>query len=218
MTDSAGARPANRFDTATVSWILMAVLGLGGFIALTAVMLTHPALPFDDALLAWARQWQSYSTLWKVISESANLPLIAIGVGMVIVLFARHHRREALLVAVMLIAVTAGSEAVKQLVARPRPSGTDPTIPGVVYSYPSGHVLEALTIFGIITIHAFRARLAPVLRWLLVVFVVIDVPLVALARVALNAHYPSDVLGAALAGIGDLGVYGVLTRHRGDRA
>jgi len=204
------------FDRHQVAWVLIAVLGLVVFAAMTIMLMNHAVLAFDQPLLDAARAWQGYASLWRIISESANIPLIVIGVGLVVYLFFTKHRREAIIVAVVLIAVTAGSEAVKQLVARPRPSGTDPNIPGVVYSFPSGHVLEALTIFGIIAIRIFRSSRTPrVLAAIVVVAVIVDVALVAFARVALSAHYPSDVLASAFGGAGVLAVYALLTHQHG---
>jgi undecaprenyl-diphosphatase len=193
----------------------MAILGLGGFAAITAMMLQHVTFPLDQSLLATVRPWVGDGTIWRVISESANIPLIVIGVGMVLVLFATHRRREAVLVALVLIAVTAGSEGVKQLVARPRPEGTDPNIPGVVYSYPSGHVLEALTIFGIIASHIVRSRTSRLVAVIVVAAVLADAALVGLSRVVLNAHYPSDAIASYIGGLGVLGIYGFLTRDGG---
>ena len=201
-------------DPAIVGWLLLAIAGLGGFAAITVLLLNGWTPGFDQPLLDGAKQWQGLAVLWRVISESANIPLIVIGVGMVLVLFFTNHRREAVLVAAILIAITAGSEAVKQLVHRNRPEGTDPNIPGVVYSYPSGHVLEALSIFGILAIRAFRSRLATIGRVLIVVAVLIDADLVGIARVALAAHWPSDVIASYIGALGVLGVYGVLTHHR----
>jgi undecaprenyl-diphosphatase len=216
---AAGAEPARnadsqRVDATAVAWALLAVLGLAGFVAMTVLTFNHFVWAFDQPLLAQARQWAGDGTIWRVISESANIPLIVLGVGLVVVLFVKGHRREAVVAALVLIAVTAGSEGVKQLVARPRPEGTDPNIPGVVYSYPSGHVLEALTIFGIIVIELARANAPRILIAVLSIFVVVDALLVGLARVALNAHYPSDALASLLAGAGVLGVYVLLTRRR----
>lgn len=199
-------------------WLVMAVVGLAGFAAFTVLLLNHWMPPFDQPLLDTARQWQSLEVLWRIISESANIPLIVIGVGLVLFLFFTKRRREAVIVAVILIAVTAGSEAVKQLVHRDRPSGTDPNIPGVVYSFPSGHVLEALTIFGILAIRAVRSRLSRVIQALIVIAVVVDADLVAVARVALAAHWPSDTIASFLGAIGVLGVYGLLTHQRPDRS
>ncbi|MEA2545551.1 MAG: hypothetical protein QOI09_824 [Chloroflexota bacterium] len=203
-------------DGYQLAWLVMAIVGLGVFAAITVMLMSHAVLPFDQPLLDAARAWQGYAPAWRFISESANIPLIIIGVGLVALLFFTKHRREAILVALVLIAVTAGSEGVKQLVARPRPSGTDPNIPGVVYSFPSGHVLEALTIFGIIAIRIFRSRTPRAIAVLVVIAVIVDVALVAVARVALSAHYPSDVLASAFGGAGVLGIYGLLTHHRDD--
>ena len=206
------ARPTRRtLDSTAIAWLILAIVGLAGFAAITVMMLNHAAWPFDNPILHTARAWVGDGTIWRVLSESANIPLIVIGVGMVLVLFFSHRRREAVLVALLLIAVTAGSEGVKQLVARPRPEGTDPNIPGVVYSYPSGHVLEALTIFGIIASHVVRSRVSRWVAVLVVAAVIVDVFLVGLSRIVLNAHWPSDAIASAIGGAGVLGVYGFLT-------
>jgi membrane-associated phospholipid phosphatase len=210
--------------TSGAGWVAMAAVGLAVFVVFTILLLDRVTIPFDVPLLDAVRPWVGDGTIWRVLSESANIPLIVIGVGMVVVLFLTHRRREAVLVAVALIAITAGSEGVKQLVARPRPEGTDPNIPGVVYSYPSGHVLEALTIFGIIAIHVVRSHAARWLAAIVVLAVVVDTFLVGLSRVVLDAHWPSDVIASSFAAVGVLGIYGLLTHgaawatKRSDRA
>ena len=197
---------------AAASWLVIALLSLVGFMLLTVAVARSVVMPFDQPLLAMAQTWAGWAVVWNVISQSANIPLIVIGLGFVLWLFFTKRRREAALVLIMLIVVTAGSEGVKQLVARPRPSGTGDGIPGVVYSYPSGHVLEVLTILGIIALRFWRSSYSLRLRLALGLVVVIEVVLVGVARLALNAHYPSDVLAGLLAGIGVLGLYAWMTR------
>jgi membrane-associated phospholipid phosphatase len=107
--------------------------------------------------------------------------------------------------------VTAGSEGVKQLVGRPQPSGNGDGIPGVVYSYPSGHVPEVLTILGSIALRAWRSSKRLALRVALVALVA----LVAIARIALAEHYPTDVLAGFLGVIGALAIYAWMTRPGG---
>jgi len=211
---SGGAGAADRSSErgANARPLVIALLSLVAFVLLTLAVAGRIAMPFDPPILAFARTLDGLPDVWRGLSESANIPLVVIGLGMVVWLVATHRRREAFLVLIMLAAVTLGSEGIKELVARPRPSGTDPGVPGVVYSYPSGHVLEALTILGIITIRGWRSSRPLAGRVAFTVVVIVWVIFVGLARMALNAHYPSDVLGGALGGIGALSLYAWLTR------
>ncbi len=195
------------------AWLVLAVVCLVGFVLLTAAVFVHMVFPFDRPVVDAATAWSVSPDAWKAISETANFPLIAIAVVSVVWLVIRGRRREALVVALMLIAVTAGSEVVKQLTLRPRPeTGTASGIPGVVYSYPSGHVLEALTILGFVAIRTWRAVVALAVRAVVVVAVAAEVALVGVARIALGAHYPTDVLAGLLGGLAALGFYTWLTQ------
>ena len=207
-----GVGDRSRATRLYIGWLLIALVSLAGFVALTVAVASRVAFPFDQSLLALARNWAGWKVLWQVISESANIPLIVIGLGFVAYLFLTKRRREALLVLLMLAAVTAGSEGVKQLIGRDRPSGTGDGIPGVVYSYPSGHELEVVSILGIVAVRIWRTSRTVLLRLGVVLFVAIEALLVAVARLALNTHYPTDVLAGLLGGIGALSLYAWWTR------
>jgi membrane-associated phospholipid phosphatase len=205
--------PAHPERTAE-TWVCLAlaVLGLGGFALLAWTAAMQVAIPFDQSLLDLARSWSTFSVEWELLSNAANIPMIFVGVGLVLWLFWKGARREAVLVVVTLAVVTAGSEAVKQLVHRPRPPGSDAVVPGIIYSFPSGHVLEAVTILGIVAVLVWRSSRSLIVRAAVAVAISVFVALVAVARVAINAHYPSDVLAGFLAGIGVLAIFILLTR------
>lgn len=197
---------------ANAAWLFMAVAALIGFVLLTVAVASHAVFPFDQSLLTFARSFDGTPLIWQAVSETANIPLIVIGFGLIGWLVWKKHHREALLVFLMLAAVTAGSEGVKQLVGRPRPSGNGDGIPGVVYSYPSGHVLEVLTILGIVAVRTWRSSRPLLLRLVVPILVVFEALLVGFARMALNAHYPTDVLAGLLGGTAALGLYIWFTR------
>jgi undecaprenyl-diphosphatase len=86
-------------------------------------------------------------------------------------------------------------KALKRWTRRPRPCASDLRIRAWVapldeFSFPSGHTLHAVA-FTIVTLSYF-----PLLAWLLIPFAAS----VAVSRVVLGLHYPSDVLAAT--GIG----------------
>jgi len=194
---------------------LVAVVSLAAIALLTIAVGTGVVFPFDAPLLAAARTLDGWPALWEGVSQTANFPLIAVAVVLVLWLVRAKRYREALLVTMILAAVTAGSEGVKQLTARPRPSGTGDGIPGVVYSYPSGHVLEAMTILGLLVVRAWRSSKPRLLRLAFVAIVAVEVGLVAVARLALNEHYPTDLIAGFLGSLGALGIYAWLTRRGG---
>jgi undecaprenyl-diphosphatase len=204
-----------RAGSASLIWPIVAILSLIGFVALTLALASGVVFPFDRPLVDFAHSSAGPAIIWDAVSQSANIPLIVVGVGFVAWLLWHRRFREAILVIAVLVAVTAGSEGVKQLTARQRPSGNGDGIPGVVYSYPSGHILECLTILGMIALRFWRTSRRRRLAAILVVLVVVEVVLVGIARVALQEHYPTDLLGGLLGGIAALGLYAWFTRPGG---
>lgn len=86
-------------------------------------------------------------------------------------------------------------KSLKRWTRRPRPCAADARIQAWIapldeFSFPSGHTLHAVT-FSIVAIAYF-----PWLAWILVPFALC----IALSRVLLGLHYPSDVLAAIAIG------------------
>jgi undecaprenyl-diphosphatase len=85
----------------------------------------------------------------------------------------------------------------KRYTRRPRPFAEDRRIHALArpldqYSFPSGHTLHAVAFTGVALAYY------PSLAWLLLPFTA----LVAVSRVVLGLHYPSDVIAATGIGIG----------------
>lgn len=110
-----------------------------------------------------------------------------------------RHGMGALPAALHMLAVGAASlvlyKWLKKRTLRPRPFQLNQDIfvsvpPLDQYSFPSGHTLHAVA-FTIVLLAYF-----PTLAWLVVPFTV----LVALSRLVLGLHYPSDVMAGTLIG------------------
>jgi membrane-associated phospholipid phosphatase len=197
---------------AAAAWLAIALLSLVGATVVTILAASHATFPFDAPLLSLAQGWPVSKDVWNALSEVGNYPMIPIGLGFVVWLAWKKRKREALLVLVILIIATVASEGIKAIVARPRPTGPVPGIPGVVYSYPSGHALEDPMVLGMVSVRLWRSAQPLLLRLGVALLSVAIVVLVATARVALNVHYPSDILGGLFMGLTCLGFYAWASR------
>jgi undecaprenyl-diphosphatase len=104
----------------------------------------------------------------------------------------RQHR---LMAAIALVVSTVGAGLLniwlKWFFARPRPTLFPPVIMDTSYSFPSGHTMGAVALYGFVAYVLWQQRQRV---WaLLAVFFAL---LIALSRIYLGVHYPSDILAA----------------------
>jgi undecaprenyl-diphosphatase len=141
-------------------------------------------------------RWHTIARLFAVVSLLGN------GIfwyGLISLLPILYGRQGLAVAATMTGAGMAGIliyKILKSALARPRPFKVNTTIklaamPLDEYSFPSGHTLHAVC-FTLIATSYFGE-----LVWVLIPFTM----LVAISRVVLGLHYPSDVLAGASLGI-----------------
>lgn len=212
--DPGGVSHAGSVGSGT-AWLVLAILSAVGFVALAITVKLGVFTALDHSLLATVHQNIARGPFWDVVSQSANIPLITVGLAFVVWLFVTKHHREAFVALALMAAVTAGSEVTKVLVGEARPSGNGDGIPGVAGAFPSGHELEVLSIWGMVTIRFWRSSFVRWARQLMVILVTIEVILVGVARLVLDEHWPADVLAGFLGGFVILGLYAWFTRLGG---
>ncbi|HEX8025929.1 MAG TPA: phosphatase PAP2 family protein [Candidatus Limnocylindrales bacterium] len=194
-------------------WLVLAILGLVGFGAMTVLVANHQTDALDKPLLAAAVQAGSgLDGLWNALSTFGNYPMIPIAIAFVLWLIWTKERREALVVIAILVVVSVATELVKGGVARERPLGSAPAILGLIYSFPSGHSLEDVMILGMVAVRLWRSGQPGWLKVGVALLVVVESILVGFARLALQVHYPSDILAGYFGGLAALGTYAWLTR------
>ena len=131
---------------------------------------------------------------------STTVAIIVMGSAFVVLWMARNH-----LAAVRILTATGGAivwtEIAKRLFGRPRPAIVPYLTDFTGFSFPSGHTLTATATYATLAAIACcylaeRSRRSAV--WLICWIVVTAV---AVSRVYLGVHYPTDVAGGVLFGI-----------------
>lgn len=134
---------------------------------------------------AWVRFWDVVSVVLGPV------PLRLLGAATAVVMLVKRNVRAALLVAACAPLNGLVTTAAKALVNRPRPPTMLVFAPST--SFPSGHALEATAaLLALLTLllpvlSRSMGRVAIAVTALILLIVGVD-------RVALNVHYPSDVL------------------------
>lgn len=98
-------------------------------------------------------------------------------------------------------AVLAGSAinvTLKWIVDRPRPP--EPVAGVALASFPSGHALHAVIMFGLLPPALYVLTRSRAVFWASTVVGAVVVVIVGIERIHLGAHWPSDVLASAMVG------------------
>ena len=164
-------------------------------------MITLESRLVDKAVLSWihARVPNAFIGFFQAVTISASakviFPVLAICVA---ALLAKRWRFEAAVITGSVLANVLLVYCVKSLVGRERPMLWE-TQWYWGSSFPSGHTLTSATFATALCICI--ARRWPVAKWPSFMVATVWVFLVALSRLVLGVHWPTDVLAALCAGV-----------------
>jgi membrane-associated phospholipid phosphatase len=190
------------------AWLALVCLVL--FLLLAWVVASQGAVGFDESLIRLVQDSPVPTGVWQLFTDLGGPILAVIGTALVILLVVLRRIREAVVFALAIIGASLWTTFVKVAIARPRPPGITLTeFSG--YSFPSGHTLNSTVTYGLIALVAWRTGWPRWMRVAIVIGLSVLVVLIGCSRIALGVHYPSDVLGGWLAGIGIVAAAAALT-------
>lgn len=148
----------------------------------------------------------SLTFFFSNVTSLINIPVIITWVVVLVGLFLyKKWWSEAILLAGNLALTGILVALLKNVYQRPRP-----TIQHLVeeggFSFPSGHALASTLVVGVLVIIVSQRVKNRHLRHLLQVLLMVFILTIMISRVYLGVHYPTDVLGSFLLGLGILHV------------
>ncbi len=159
---------------------------------------------FDDAVMRWIAQHQ-YAPVQSIMLEVTPLGTGSVVAMIVLIagmfLWLNQHKHSAAL----LVVATLGGLVLDQLLKigfnRPRPEVFTWGTRAVSSSFPSGHAMSSVIVYGTVAYLAARLQqnlTSRVMTMGLAAFIVI---LICSSRLYLGVHYPSDVLAGVIIGL-----------------
>ncbi|GIF35759.1 phosphatase PAP2 family protein [Actinoplanes xinjiangensis] len=203
----AGWAPVRHFAERSVLG-LAAVTAIGltfGVLLLLVRFHWQPLLDLDRSVADGLNRWASGSdTTVAILQQIASfggrgfmIPLVAL---LVAVLLIRRRPRPALYLLVTGAGALIMDPSLKALIGRLRPVVEVPVASAPGNSFPSGHALGSMVVYGMIVLvflPAMRRRWRPWFAGLAALIVAA----VGFTRIALGVHFLSDVLGGWLLGV-----------------
>jgi membrane-associated phospholipid phosphatase len=205
---AAGAAPAwrlspegSRLPTALIATLAACTLV---FSKLAEEMASGELVSIDGIVVSWLHGHATgFATLLMsgVTRLGGTHVLFAVTLLAALALLLRRRVAHAALMGAALAGGEALNWALKAAFERPRPSFSDPLATAAGFSFPSGHAMVSLCVYGALTF-VIAARAGSRRAQLLALISAIGLVLViGFSRVYLGVHYASDVLAAYSAGL-----------------
>ena len=194
-------------------WFAGAAVCFVLFILLTVAVIAGRTQTLDETLAGHFYDLRSagLTVLAKAVTVLGNWYSITLVCVMLLIIPA-VRRDWGIPTAVVALITNVVRAIVKALVARPRPDIVYRLIQEDSSSFPSGHAITSIAVYGLLACMMFQLsfkghKAAGILCGLLAV-------IIGLTRIYLGVHYPCDVLGGWLAGLCILCIFAAYRQGR----
>ena len=122
--------------------------------------------------------------------------LFIVGACLFILVFMKNKKMAGVIVGAVVIS-TIVNNVIKWIIRRERPL-VRRLVEENTFSFPSGHTMAAVTLYGILIFFTMRSKLNQKARIAISIVLGLLPICVAVSRIYLGAHFASDVIGAAV--------------------
>ncbi|ANP68801.1 phosphatase PAP2 family protein [Clostridium tyrobutyricum] len=136
-------------------------------------------------------------TFMCIMTKLGDMGAIWIAIAFILLLDKTYRYMGKMIIITLVASTVLGEGILKHLIKRLRPCNEKKDIeliikkPVSLYSFPSGHTLSSFAVAGVLSTYFIQYEL---------IFIVLA-SLIALSRIYLYVHYPTDVIGGIIIGL-----------------
>jgi membrane-associated phospholipid phosphatase len=199
---------AERLATPLLATLVACLLG---FSILADALTSGDLVSIDGTIAIWLHTHPTgfLTVLLGAVTQLGGAQvLLAVTLAAALWLLVRRRVADAALMGAALGGGEALNAALKSAFERPRPSFEEPLATAAGFSFPSGHAMVSLTVYGALAF-VIASSAGTRVRILVAGFAAALVLAIGFSRVYLGVHYASDVLAAYCAGLAWLTLCGL---------
>ncbi|MBR1376470.1 MAG: phosphatase PAP2 family protein [Bacilli bacterium] len=181
-------------------WILCGILITLFLIILISVLMGRE-LFIDNAIINFIRSFRNPTEgnikLIKTITLLGDKYFVAaLVVVIATILYFLNQKKDGYMMVLNLVNIAILNKGIKYIVRRPRP--LDMLIEKDGFSFPSGHSMLSIGVYGFIIFLIWKSNLNKKYKILYTILISLLILIVGYTRLYLGVHYPSDVIGGYL--------------------
>ncbi|MDV6377299.1 phosphatase PAP2 family protein [Sporosarcina sp. GW1-11] len=180
---------------------LICILLTGFFAFLARTIHLHTITSFDDPIIDFVQGTETpwLTTIMKAFTTIGSTTIVALlTVFTLAFLLWKKNRAQAILLVSVLAGTGILNQVLKFIFKRERPT-FHRLIDIGGYSFPSGHTMMAFSLYTILAYIVWRNLRFTWSRVVVVVLAAVMIAMIALSRIYLGVHFPSDIVGGVLA-------------------
>ena len=184
------------------------------FILILLVYLFDKNLIFDEAIYKFVRSFSnSFFDKYFVLVTKAGNSVFIFGLVLVFLILLRNYYGIILSISTIIGAVS--NAGIKQIFRRIRPVHLRLIEQGG-YSFPSGHAMISICVYGYLSYLVNKKIKNKYLRLVLCLFLVILILSIGISRIYVGVHYPTDVIAGYLLAMIEVILLVEFTNKRGN--